>query len=92
MTIKKLKSIDIINVLSDLVSDKLKSTVKLPALVVFKNSGRNFTLENIEKRDILELYKDDIIKDAKRYNSRVSAIFENIPAYLSTHEKRIVLS
>lgn len=30
MTIKKLKSIDIINVLSDLVSDKLKSTVKLP--------------------------------------------------------------
>lgn len=30
MTIKKLKSIDVINVLSDLVSDKLKSTVKLP--------------------------------------------------------------
>lgn len=49
-------------------------------------------MENIEKRDILGLYKDDIIKDAKRYNSRVSAIFENIPAYLSTHEKRIVLS
>ena len=34
MTIKKLKSIDIINVLSDLVSDKLKSTVKLPSLDV----------------------------------------------------------
>ena len=32
MTIKKLKSIDIINVLSDLVSDKLKSTVKLPEI------------------------------------------------------------
>ena len=31
MTIKKLKSIDIINVLSDLVSEKLETTVKLPA-------------------------------------------------------------
>ena len=31
MTIKKLKSIDIINVLSDLVSKKLETTVKLPA-------------------------------------------------------------
>ena len=30
MTIKKLKSIDIINVLSDLVSEKMKTTVKLP--------------------------------------------------------------
>ena len=34
MTIKKLKSIDIINVLSDLVSEKLETTVKLPALTV----------------------------------------------------------
>ena len=31
MTIKKLKSIDIINVLSDLVSEKLETTVKLPS-------------------------------------------------------------
>lgn len=30
LTIKKLKSIDIINVLSDLVSEKLETTVKLP--------------------------------------------------------------
>lgn len=33
MTIKKLKSIDIINVLSDLVSGKLEITVKLPGLI-----------------------------------------------------------
>jgi len=61
------------------------------ALVAFKNNGRDFAAADIEKRDILELYKDDIKKSAKKYNSRVSAIFENIPAYLSTHEKRIVL-
>ena len=34
MTIKKLKSIDIINVLSDLVSEKLETTVKLPCIII----------------------------------------------------------
>ena len=46
----------------------------------------------MEKRDILDLYRDDIRKASKRYNSRVSALFENIPGYLSTHEKKIVLN
>ena len=62
------------------------------AVVSFRNNGRDFAAADIEKRDILELYRDDIRKAAKRYNSRVSAIFENIPAYLSTHEKRIILN
>lgn len=61
------------------------------AVVAFKKNARNFAAADIEKRDILSLYRDDIKKAAKRYNSRVSAIFENIPAYLSTHEKKIVL-
>lgn len=62
------------------------------AVVAFAENGRDFSYADIEKRDILDLYRDDIKKAAKRYNSRVSAIFENIPAYLSTHEKKIVLS
>lgn len=62
------------------------------AVVAFKENGRDFAAADLEKRDILELYKDDIKKAAKKYNSRASAIFENIPAYLSTHEKKIVLS
>ena len=62
------------------------------AVVAFKKNSRNFAAADIEKRDIISLYRDDIKKSAKRYNSRVSAIFENIPAYLSTHEKRIILS
>lgn len=61
------------------------------ALVAYKESGRDFAFADSEKRDILNLYRDDIKKAAKRYSSRVSALFENIPAYLSTHEKRIVL-
>ena len=62
------------------------------AVVAFAENGRDFVLADVEKRDILNLYRDDIKKAAKRYNSKVSALFENIPAYLSTHEKKIVLS
>ena len=61
------------------------------AVLAFKNNARDFAAADVEKRDILDLYRDDIKKAAKKYNSRVSAIFENIPAYLSTHEKKIVL-
>ena len=62
------------------------------AIRAFAEEGRDFAAADVEKRDILELYRDDIKKAAKRYNSKVAAIFENVPAYLSTHEKRIVLS
>ncbi len=61
------------------------------AIVAFAQNARDFTAADVEKRDIIELYRDDIKKAAKRYNSRVSALFENIPAYLSTHEKKVVL-
>ncbi|MDD5603038.1 MAG: AAA family ATPase [Eubacteriales bacterium] len=62
------------------------------AVLAYKNGERDFALADIEKRDILNLYRNDIKKSAKRYNSKISAIFDNIPAYLSTHEKKIVLS
>ena len=62
------------------------------AVLAYKNGNRDFFAADIEKRDILNLYRDDIKKSAKKYNSRVSAIFDNIPAYLSTHEKKITLS
>lgn len=61
------------------------------AVLAFAKNGRDFAAADVEKRDILGLYRDDIKKAAKKYNSRVSALFENIPAYLSTHEKKIVL-
>ena len=62
------------------------------AVVAFAKNGRDFAAADIEKRDILGLYRDDIKKAAKRYSSKVSALFENIPAYLSTHEKKVVLN
>nr|MBQ4456222.1 ATP-binding protein [Clostridia bacterium] len=62
------------------------------SIVAYAENGRDFYASDREKRDILDLYRDDIRKASKRYNSRVSALFENIPGYLSTHEKKIVLS
>jgi predicted AAA+ superfamily ATPase len=62
------------------------------SIVAYAENSRDFYASDIEKRDILNLYRDDIKKASKRYNSRVSALFENIPGYLSTHEKKITLS
>lgn len=62
------------------------------SIVAYIESNRDFSESDIVKRDIIELYKDDIKKAANRYNSKVSAIFENIPGYLSAHEKRVLLS
>ena len=57
------------------------------AIVAFKKNGRDFHAADVEKRDILALYEDDIKKAARKYKSKVSAIFDNIPGFLSTHEK-----
>ena len=42
-----------------------------------------------EKRDILETYRDDIHKIDRSYQSKVLSIFDQIPAFLSQHEKRV---
>ena len=58
-------------------------------LKTYKNNNKDFYLADEEKRFILDLYKDDIKKASKKYNSKVSAIFDNIPSFLSTHEKKV---
>lgn len=62
------------------------------SIVAYIEGNRDFYASDIEKRDILDLYRDDIRKAARRYSSKVSALFENLPGYLSAHDKRIVLS
>lgn len=59
---------------------------------VFLESGRDFTKVDLEKRDILALYRDDIKKIKSGYRSNVLAIFDQIPAFLSKSERRIMLS
>lgn len=62
------------------------------SIVAYIENNRDFAASDVEKRDILELYRDDIKKAAGKYKSKVSALFENIPGYLSTHEKKVTLS
>jgi len=45
-----------------------------------------------EKRDILELYRNDIHKFAGALKTKVAAIFGEIPAQLSKHEKKFTFS
>lgn len=62
------------------------------SLAAFLEGGRSFQKADEEKRDILALYRDDIMKIEAKYQSKVLSIFDQIPAFLSQHEKRVVLS
>lgn len=55
-------------------------------------NDRNFEKADEEKRDILALYRDDIKKIKSGYRSSVLAIFDQIPAFLSKSERRVVMS
>lgn len=61
---------------------------------VFKylENNRNFSAADVEKRDILTLYTNDINKADVKYRSKVASIFAQIPSFLSQHEKRVRLS
>lgn len=59
-------------------------------VVVFVENKKDFTEADKEKRDILRLYREDIMKIDARYRSKVLSIYDQIPGFLSRHEKRIV--
>ncbi len=62
------------------------------SVAAYLKNGRSFQKADEEKRDILALYRDDIMKIEAKYQSKVLSIFDQIPAFLSQHEKRVVLS
>ena len=55
-------------------------------------SSGNFADVDAVKRDILTLYRADIIRHAKGYERKVEAVFDEIPAQLQKHEKRFNLA
>lgn len=61
-------------------------------LSVYIENDRNFEKADRIKRDILELYRKDIMKIKSPYRSKVLAIFDQIPAFLSKAERRVMLS
>ena len=58
----------------------------------YLKNNRDFSSADVEKRDILTLYNNDINKADVKYRSKVASIFAQIPSFLSQHEKRVRLS
>ena len=62
------------------------------AVEKYISGNRSFASADQEKRDILALYRDDIGKIDRAYRSKVLSIYDQIPTFLSHHEKRVMLS
>ena len=62
------------------------------AVAEFLNRQKNFGAADAEKRDILALYRGDIMKIQAQYRAKVLSIFDQIPGLLSRHEKRVVFN
>ncbi len=64
----------------------------MPQAVSEYIENSDFEAVDLIKRDILELYRQDIRKHASGYEMKVESIFDEIPAQLSKHEKRFTLA
>lgn len=62
------------------------------SIVAFLEGKKDLGKANTEKRDILALYRGDIMKIKAQYRAKVLAIFDQIPGLLSRHEKRVVFN
>ena len=64
----------------------------MPQVVIDYIENKNFiSIERI-KQNILTLYRNDIGKHAKGYQTKVESIFDEIPEQLQKHDKRFVMS
>lgn len=64
----------------------------MPQAVQEYVESKDFDRVDRIKRDILTLYRADIVKHATGYEMKVESIFDEIPAQLQKHEKRFKLS
>lgn len=64
----------------------------MPQVVKTFAETRDLAQVEFEKRNILDLYRDDIHKFAGAQRQKVAAIFDDIPAQLSKHEKKFSAS
>lgn len=64
----------------------------MPQAVQEYVESRDFNRVDLIKRDILTLYRADIVKHAAGYEMKVESIFDEIPTQLQKHEKRFTLS
>ena len=62
------------------------------AVDAFLEHKKQFLECDKEKRDILQTYRNDILKLKASYKNKVLSIFDQIPGFLSSHEKRVKIS
>ena len=64
----------------------------MPQVIEKYIKTKNFADADKIKRNILELYRDDIRKHSENLNLKVEQIFDTIPSQLQKHEKKFNLS
>lgn len=64
----------------------------MPQAVEEYINTRNFEIVDSIKRDILNLYREDMLKHCRQFKYKVEAIYDEIPDQLSKHEKKFMLS
>lgn len=64
----------------------------MPQAVEEYADTKDFEKTDVIKRQILNLYRNDVAKFAKGYESKVRSIFDGIPSQLSKHEKKYTLA
>lgn len=64
----------------------------MPQAVKTYRDSHDFDQVDRVKRDILELYRADIIKHAEGYQMKVAQIFDDIPAQLQKHDTKFKFS
>lgn len=62
------------------------------AIDSFLSEKKQFNKCDLEKRDILKTYRNDILKLNASYKNKVLSIYDQIPGFLSAHEKRVKIS
>ncbi len=62
------------------------------SVIAFLENDSAFAHADSEKRDILSLYRSDVMRINKKYQSKVLAIYDQIPGLLSSHEKRVIFN
>ena len=64
----------------------------MPKPVDVYAAQRKFEPVDVEKRRILELYRNDVARFAHGYEFKVASVLDGIPGQLSKHEKKFKLS
>lgn len=62
------------------------------AVSKFLEMNKQFKECDLEKRRILKTYRNDILKIDSNYKSKVLSIYDQIPGFLSSHEKRVKIA